>query len=487
MSDSDPRCSGCNEHKGSKTCSGCKQTYYCSIECQKSDWSSHKTECKRIRKQRKKHKQLDSKQTQHTQNQSLASSMAENMRKQYDKENKKRRTPRIKVTKAINGIFKVKLLNEFLRNKQSNLKFQFQFDYKLIHDTQWNCCHFTSVLLDSSGVFCVRMPLHLNGYHIKCRLRAHLILEEEPIKWFDFSKAYRVSIPSSMIATEFDIGDIVRYKEEDDYVLSWTEAEIVSTLSNGYLTLKEIRSANTPPQLAIKTEPFILHASRVALTDNVSSRHLLDLSNLSMHMDKILLLKLNDNSATEERMNAYKSLVDVYTKYAMFWKALHSEKRNFYVFDVKVVSIAKFVAVNVMQYLYEIKDYEWKIDNCVINDKDGALKCLECLRAYFIRRNIEEGAVKNEMLRGRDMDGRFQICDVCSVSVDQFEYIYHCSARMEDRHDICLTCVYSMIKQSGELSELLVSILSKDNSWDVNCDCVQLIVSFVVGKVVKIS
>jgi len=27
-------------------CSGCKVAYYCSIECQKSDWKSHKHECK---------------------------------------------------------------------------------------------------------------------------------------------------------------------------------------------------------------------------------------------------------------------------------------------------------------------------------------------------------------------------------------------------------------------------------------------------------
>ena len=151
------------------------------------------------------------------------------------------------------------------------------------------------------------------------------------------------------------------------------------------------------------------------------------------------------------------------------------------------MSIARLISKNVMEYLYEMSEFEWKIDSCILDHTHGALKFDNSLRSYFIKRNIEKGAVHREKKRNHNMnmDSRYQICDVCSIRMDQFEYIYHCSAKMEDRHDICLDCIYSMIKQSEELSGLLINILRDDN-YDVNDDCIEMIVSFVVGKCVKI-
>jgi len=38
-------CAVCNKPDSAKRCSRCKQTCYCSVECQKKHWSSHKSEC----------------------------------------------------------------------------------------------------------------------------------------------------------------------------------------------------------------------------------------------------------------------------------------------------------------------------------------------------------------------------------------------------------------------------------------------------------
>ena len=280
-SNSDKLCGGCKQ-TGTKICSGCKQIYYCSQQCQKDHWKAHKSECNKIRKQNKL-KQQKSNKTPSKKKTTLNNTIAANMKLQYDKENKKRRTPRIKVTKAVNGIFKVKLLNEFLRDKKNNI--QFQFDYKYLfcsnplNDTQkqqWISNTFTTSLIQENGLFAVRMPLNLKGYYIKCRLRARLILNPASkqctektrddiveSKWFEFSKEYKVSIPSSMIGTEFDVGDIVKYRPEDDYCISFNSAEILEKLENGYVKLKEIKSADIPG-LKIKTDPFILHQSRIS-------------------------------------------------------------------------------------------------------------------------------------------------------------------------------------------------------------------------------
>ena len=68
--------------------------------------------------------------------------------------------------------------------------------------------------------------------------------------------------------------------------------------------------------------------------------------------------------------------------------------------------------------------------------------------------------------------------------IDQFKFMYHCSAKIEDHHHICLNCMYSIIKQSEELSGLLTEILSGE--CDINNDCIEVIVKFVVGECVKI-
>lgn len=47
MSDS---CSNCNKENCTLRCSACKCVYYCSANCQKSDWSKHKPECQKKQK-----------------------------------------------------------------------------------------------------------------------------------------------------------------------------------------------------------------------------------------------------------------------------------------------------------------------------------------------------------------------------------------------------------------------------------------------------
>eukprot|EP01084_Bolivina_argentea_P178801 309050_1 len=79
-----PLCNGCKQNRGTKTCGGCKSVVYCSKKCQTNHWKSHKTECKKIRKQQlKSSNKLKTKATN--------SSFASNLTKYYDKENKKQK------------------------------------------------------------------------------------------------------------------------------------------------------------------------------------------------------------------------------------------------------------------------------------------------------------------------------------------------------------------------------------------------------------
>ena len=40
------KCANCNMVGNFKKCSGCKKVHYCSAECQKTHWKTHKPECK---------------------------------------------------------------------------------------------------------------------------------------------------------------------------------------------------------------------------------------------------------------------------------------------------------------------------------------------------------------------------------------------------------------------------------------------------------
>ena len=66
-------CACCRVNGGTKRCGGCKQTYYCSRECQTKHWPSHKTKCKEIKK--KNNKKKASKQNEGNIYQSIAKNM----------------------------------------------------------------------------------------------------------------------------------------------------------------------------------------------------------------------------------------------------------------------------------------------------------------------------------------------------------------------------------------------------------------------------
>ena len=84
---------------------------------------------------------------------------------------------------------------------------------------------------------------------------------------------------------------------------------------------------------------------------------------------------------------------------------------------------------------------------------------------------------------GGNVDNRFYGCDICHCRVDIFDWLFHCNAGLKEKHDFCLKCINLIITQHSELQVLLLDIL-KDS---INDDCVEIIVTFVVGKVIQIQ
>ena len=118
-----------------------------------------------------------------------------------------------------------------------------------------------------------------------------------------------------------------------------------------------------------------------------------------------------------------------------------------------------------------------------MDDGDGVLQ-LANLRQKDIRQDYEmmrEG-VDNVCIEMDSFDRIQYNCDHCRDLLTEWNFVYCCYAKdWDQRHDVCLLCVSGIIKLNRKLGELLVNIL-KDN---LDCDCIQTIVNYVIGRVIR--
>ena len=76
-------------------------------------------------------------------------------------------------------------------------------------------------------------------------------------------------------------------------------------------------------------------------------------------------------------------------------------------------------------------------------------------------------------------------CDVCLCRQGHYDWMYHDKPNKGVKyggHDICITCVYDMIKRYDQLSLLIQNALGHE----LTDDCIQVIVVYTGGNVVKL-
>eukprot|EP01084_Bolivina_argentea_P105827 189519_1 len=138
-----------------------------------------------------------------------------------------------------------------------------------------------------------------------------------------------------------------------------------------------------------------------------------------------------------------------------------------------------FVAKNIFDFLYA-KQFHYKV-NCLMNPHNDGRLCMVNLRQSDIRtyyKGVIDGADMG--IAVFDEDSIDYSCDWCRSGLRGWHFVYQCSVTYCDRHDFCLNCVYTVIKLGTELQEWLQTIL--DN--ELNIDCVNLIVDYVIGRVI---
>ena len=138
------------------------------------------------------------------------------------------------------------------------------------------------------------------------------------------------------------------------------------------------------------------------------------------------------------------------------------------------MSMARSVALGVMDHLY-------------VTERTGYYK-VEC---PYIRENVNKVHIRSRLESEpfqRTMASRGWIygsmyCDLCLTGPGEFDFMYHCE--VEDTicdHDLCVSCVYDIVKKYEQLTALLLDLLGDD----LTTDCIQTVAVLVVGNVFKI-
>eukprot|EP01084_Bolivina_argentea_P039457 72918_1 len=441
------QCSSCMNTNATKLCSGCKSIWYCSIECQSTHWSSHKKECKLLSKKRNKTCKKNEKNKK---------SFAINIQQKYEKEQKKQSKTKLNIEESINGITKFQILNDFLVNNTKKL--QFQFKHHISTNSKWKSVYFTCNKITKRGHFWIRMRMFLYSYQIKCKIRAKYA-DNTDTKWFDWSKQYIINIPSSLVNNKCKVGEYIKYRPKHEFYANG-RGKIVQILDDDYLKIKTIENKEN-----------IVHTSQLSTT-RISYNYLIEIidNKCKWIVDQRFILQNNDLDV----LNLYILLSDIYCGYAAKYVCYNV----FTTLNGPYNDVGKYVSGNVIGFLYSLK-YIWKI-GCRLNHEHGLLK-LYSLMNHFTCTNIESSILG--VNNGVKADSTTEWCDICHVSSNIFLSTFHCDAEIVEAHDYCMKCVNGMITQHNQLIELLEEILIKD---DVNHNCIEIIVTFVVGKVVKV-
>eukprot|EP01084_Bolivina_argentea_P218149 370251_1 len=261
---------------------------------------------------------------------------------------------------------------------------------------------------------------------------------------------YEIAIPSILIESLPKINDEIQYRFENASCVG--TGFVLQLLPNDII---EIRTEDD--------ETLQLHKSKILATP-IFGNFVIDTIDLTQARNELIFRNKNICKDTYESL--YNCLHIFYQQYIDF----EDEDWNFN-------SMAHFVAICIAEFLWSY-EYNYKIQ-CIF-DTDYLM--LNQVWLASILRYYEDAR------HGRDVDFEYGLqgfecigytCDICRIEVSWYDLAYKCDSDEEDV--FCLSCIHSMVVQHKQMKQLL-SLLLTDV---VNDDCIEQIVTFCVGKVIK--
>eukprot|EP01083_Nonionella_stella_P172508 592223_1 len=389
-----------------------------------------------------------------------------------------------------NGLLRVKLSNTKLLNSSRNGGYRrlvkhvsFKLQYKQSHTERSDETEWKSVIFDHSYIkskpethLNIRVDTNLYDYNLLLRMTAGLsdafcrrtesihILAMSLNKWLPWSNTVAINVPSSMKDMSFEIGEWIRFLKPSTGVMSHgtIRDKVIENEEECSYKILHYRNGKTYDVKHKKSDQNMKH---------LSAHCYIDVTNIK-EMEEALLIGDRMNVDTQFVTDVYHTLNDVfYREYVMQYMKPKGNGN-----DVHLESMSKCVALNVMNMLW-IKDKGYKM-KCLLFGDDHSDDRIELMsqREYAI----------GSAMRWRNKHYYYvYYCDVCLCVQGDYYWMYRCRKSKDTKyngHDLCLKCVYHVIKQNKQLIELLNCLLMDH----LTTDCIQTIVFYTAGHVVKL-
>eukprot|EP01084_Bolivina_argentea_P000795 1464_1 len=337
----------------------------------------------------------------------------------------------------------------------------YKLEYKKEEEIEWKSFIFDCKYIRRHvGNFVnIRFDTDLYDYNISLRLTS----TDEAIEkneWFSWSKVINVNIASLMKEETFKINDWIRFiKPETD---KWTLGTIMDINDNDECIIYKISHYRNGKEYEITKKNI----------HSITAHCYIDLTDQKEVENTLLIGNRMNIKNKNDVINLYELLNDIfYTKYVL--KIKEKYKTNFYNLHIDFISMAKCVSLNVINFLY-LKDK---------TNKGYKMKCL------LSKNENDHFNDQIKLIPQREYGVYYYYyCDICLCRQGDFYWMFQCKKEFKEKnkryshHDLCLKCIYDTIKRYNQLYKLLNKLLTND----LSNDCIQTIVIYTAGNVVKL-
>eukprot|EP01084_Bolivina_argentea_P153579 267791_1 len=302
------------------------------------------------------------------------------------------------------------------------------------------------------GEFYLKPPLFLCGYKLSISISA---INRKTEKFMDKSQIYITNIPSIWSLNEYKIGDEVVFKEENEAITR--DATIVEVVADNKYKLKYLNNKTF--------EETECEQSRI-FSQCPNIRFTIYLTNNSDCI-RYLLLKRND----EQSMNIYNAIKEGLSDNS----AIVFECISMYRFDILIhlEPITDFISYNIIGYLCE-PSFNHSI-HCLFDVKHNkTLKFVNEMQ-YLYELAIEMGGMSMDTLENLNCS-----CDLCRTEISEWSFMFCDQTCITEAHQYCMNCILSTILLNKELKYVLHQALEDE----LNVDCIDEIVNYLIGSVV---
>ena len=390
--------------------------------------------------------------------------------------------PRFTVYKVTNGVATIKMLSKTLSEYYDKMEYKIEYNpnhlIKQLNNNNNNNQNDTQYIkgkLNSQTVyvpfihFNIRFPIYVYRYIIKIKIYIKFIdIETKKLKRYPYNKYLKprevtIKLRSSLVTPKFKVDDIVYFKYENNSGKKIKRIGTVHKILENNMYRVIYSRQNHKKNIHRDNMGFGTLELNVSINDYNSVFNNILFQNYALQKNK-------------EVSAIFNALIDTY------YDDYIINNESIDVIDKKLVSY--FISINVLNYLYDDTVINMNKNNykilCLMDNKHKPIKLDNGIRNYWYNSCIKKAR------RSLDKDDiihpqyGYYLCDMCSLRQSHFSRMFHCNHN-EMNHDFCLECINNIINQYNQLKSLLTQFLNH-----LNNDCIHVLVSFVVGNIVRV-